>query len=124
MVSYLRFYSRKDVQKEILKTAKDREVAFKFGDKGFGKRPDILQFEGDIFEMAKQGVTSFHFSEERWSNPLDLNTGMRRKDLDELRSGWDLILDIDGPFELSQITAELLVDSLKFYEKTQRRFGK
>ncbi|MBU4501861.1 MAG: hypothetical protein KKA79_04660 [Nanoarchaeota archaeon] len=116
MVSYLQFYSRKDIQKEILKNAKDREVALKFGDKGFGKRPDILQFEGDVFELAKEGVTSFHISEERWSNPMDLNTGMKRKDLDELRAGWDLILDIDGPFELSRITAQLLVDALKFHD--------
>lgn len=117
MVSYLRFYSRKDVQKEILKTAKDREVAFKFGDKGFGKRPDILQFEGDIFEMAKQGATSFHFSEERWSNPLDLNTGMRKKDLDDLRIGWDLILDIDCKFlEYSKIVTFLIIEALKFHD--------
>ena len=116
MVSYLQFYARKDIQKEILKDAKDREVSFKFGDKGFGKRPDVLQFEGDVFELAKQGVTSFHISEERWSNPLDLNTGMNRKDLDELRIGWDLILDIDGPFEFSQVAAELLVDALKFHD--------
>lgn len=114
MVSYLKFYSRKDVQKEILRSAKDREVAFKFGDKGFGKRPDILQFEGDVFEMAKQGVTSFHISEERWSNPLGLNTGMSKKQLDDLRIGWDLILDVDGPFEVSKIAAQLLIDAFKF----------
>lgn len=116
MVSYLRFYLRKDVQNEILKISKDREVAFKFGDKGFGKRPDILQFEGDVFEMAKQGVTSFHVSEERWSDPLELRTGMTRKQLDDLRIGWDLILDVDGPFEISKIAAQLLVDALKFYD--------
>jgi len=116
MIKYLQFYSRKDIQKEILKAAKDREVAFKFGEKGFGKRPDILQFEGDILELAKQGVTSFHISEERWSNPLSLDTGMRRKDLDELRDGWDLVLDIDGPFELSKIAAKLLIDALKFHD--------
>lgn len=117
MVSYLRFYARKDVQREILNAAKDREVAFKFGDKGFGKRPDILQFEGDVFEMAKQGVTSFHISEERWSNPLDLKTGMSRKQLDELRSGWDLIIDIDCKvLEYSKIVASLVVEALNFHD--------
>ncbi|MDP2908522.1 MAG: hypothetical protein Q8N77_01820 [Nanoarchaeota archaeon] len=117
MVSYLKFYSRKDVQKEILRSAKDREVAFKFGDKGFGKRPDILQFEGDVFEMAKQGVTSFHISEERWSNPLGLNTGMTKKQLDDLRAGWDLIIDIDcKSLDYSRIVASLIIEALKFHD--------
>ncbi|MBM3199451.1 hypothetical protein FJZ53_00845 [Candidatus Woesearchaeota archaeon] len=117
MVSYLQFYCRKDVQKRILEAAKDREVAFKFGDKGFGKRPDILQFEGDIFEMAKQGVTSFHVSEERWSNPLDLSTGMNKKQLDDLRTGWDLIIDVDCKFfEYSRVVTGLVVEALRFHD--------
>lgn len=117
MASYLQFYSRKDVQREILKSAKDKEVAFKFGDKGFGRRPEILQFEGDVFELAKQGVTSFHVSEERWSNPLDLETGMSRNQLDELRIGWDLVLDIDCKFlEYSKIVTSLVIEALKFHD--------
>jgi len=116
MVSYLQFYSRKDVQKEILKAAKNKEVAFKFGDKGFGKRPEIIQFEGDVFELAKQGATSFHISEESWGDPLDIVTGMTRKQLDELRIGWDLILDIDGPYEISKITTRILIDALHFHD--------
>jgi len=117
MISYLRFYSRKDVQKEILKASKDREVAFKFGDKGFGKRPDILQFEGDVFEMAKQGVTSFHVSEERWNDPLQLSTGMTKKQLDELRKGWDLIIDVDCKhLEYSKILASLVIEALRFHD--------
>ncbi len=117
MISYLRFYSRKDVQKEILKASKDREVAFKFGDKGFGKRPDILQFEGDVFEMAKQGVTSFHVSEEHWNDPLQLSTGMTKKQLDELRKGWDLIIDVDCKhLEYSKILASLVIEALRFHD--------
>ncbi|MBL7100896.1 MAG: hypothetical protein ISS23_03000 [Nanoarchaeota archaeon] len=105
------------MQKEILRSAKNREIAFMFGDKGFGKRPEILQFEGDIFELAKQGVTSFHISEERWSNPLDLKTGMTKKQLDELRIGWDLILDIDCKFlEYSKVVTSLVVEALKFHD--------
>lgn len=117
MVSYLRFYARKDVQKEILKVSKDREIAFKFGDKGFGKRPEILQFEGDILELAKQGVTSFHISEERWSNPLDLKPGMTKKQLDDLRIGWDLIIDVDCKFlEYSRVVTSLVIEALKFHD--------
>ncbi len=116
MVSYLQFYSRKDVQRKILDASKYREVSFKFGEKGFGKRPDILQFENDILELAKQGVTSFHISEERWSDPLELSTGMSRKELNDLRIGWDLILDIDGPLEFSKMTSSLVIEALRFYD--------
>lgn len=116
MASFLKFYSRRDIQKEILKIAQNREVAVKFGDKGFGKRPDILQFEGDIFEFAKEGVTSFHMSEERWHNPLDLKAGMTKAQLDNLRNGWDLVIDIDSvSFEHSQIATALILDALSFH---------
>lgn len=115
MPDLLAYYSRKDIQKEILKTAKDREIAVKFGDKGFGKRPDILQFDSDIIELAKQGVTSFHASEERWNNPLDLKPGMTQKQLNDLRLGWDFVIDIDCKFlEYSKQAAYLLIEALRF----------
>ena len=59
----LKHYLRKDVQKEILKLSKDREVGVRFGENGYGKRPDILQYPGDIISLAQQGATSFHVSE-------------------------------------------------------------
>ena len=112
----LDYYSRTDVQRELVKSALYREVGIKFGDKGFGYRPDILQFEGDVLELAKQGATSFHLSEERWLDPMQLEAGMSKKQLDRLRNGWDLILDIDCKnLEFSKIAAELLVDALWFY---------
>jgi DNA primase catalytic subunit len=114
-MSIIGFYSRKDIQKEIVKAAKDREVGTKFGEKGFGKRPDIIQYESDVLELAKQGATSFHASEERWTDPLQLKPGMLQKDLDNLRKGWDFIIDIDCKFiEYSKQTANLLVQALKF----------
>ncbi len=111
----LQYYSRKDVQKAIVNAAKNREVAVKYSDKGFGKRPDILQFDNDVLELAKSGATSFHISEEHWSNPLLLQPGMTKVQLDNLRSGWDCILDIDCKFlEYSKEAALLLVEALKF----------
>jgi hypothetical protein len=111
------FYSREDVQDELIRCAKDREVAARFGERGFGKRPDILQFRGDIIELVKQGATSFHFSEERWDNPLNLKTGMTKKQLDDLRTGWDLVLDVDcSYFEYSKIMTRLLIDALNFHD--------
>lgn len=112
----LKFYSRKDVQKEIVKLAKNREIAVKFGEKGFGKRPDILEYENDILELAKLGATSFHVSLERFKDPLQLKIGMTQKELDELRIGFDVIIDLDTKiFEISQICAYLVVECLKFH---------
>jgi len=109
------FYSRDDIQKALLEASQDREVAVRYGMGGFGKRPDILQFKGDIVELAKRGATSFHISEERWHDPLQLKTGMTKSQLDANRKGWDLILDIDTPFwEYAKYTAHLLVEALKF----------
>ncbi len=112
----LLYYKRRDVQKAIVDSCKNREVGIKYGDKGFGKRPDILVYENDVLESVKKGATSFHISEERWSNPMLLSTNMKRADLDELRIGWDLVLDIDCPYWFfSKITAHLFVKALKMH---------
>lgn len=112
----LLYYKRRDVQKAIVDSCKDREVGIKYGDKGFGKRPDILVYENDVLESVKKGTTSFHVSEERWSNPMHLSTNMKRTELDELRIGWDLVLDIDCPhWFFSKITTHLFVKALKMH---------
>jgi hypothetical protein len=113
----LAFYKRPEIQQAIVQSARDREVAVKFGDRGFGKRPDILRYPGDVGELAAQGATSFHVSEERWSNPLQIVTGMSREQADALRSGWDLIIDIDCPeLEYSKQTAYLIIEWLKHHD--------
>ena len=116
-MNFLNHYARKDVQKAILAVSKDREVGIKFGEKGYGKRPDILQYEEDVYQLAKQGATSFHISEERWQDPLLLTTSMSKKDLDKLRIAWDLMIDIDGKsFEYSKKAAHLVCEALKFHD--------
>ena len=113
----LKHYKRKDIQKAILAEAKDKEIAVKYGNSGFGKRPDTLQHEGDIIESAKQGATSFHASEESWKNVLQIDTLMKDKELSALRKGWDLILDLDAcDLEFSKLGADLIVKALKYYE--------
>jgi len=110
----LSFYKRKDIQEELVKQAKDKEVAFRFGE-WFSKRPEILSYPNDVLELAKQRATSFHCSEELWNNPLQLSTNLRRKELDELRKGWDLILDVDCHFfDYSRIAAYYLIKALKY----------
>ncbi|MBS3095875.1 hypothetical protein J4480_00375 [Candidatus Woesearchaeota archaeon] len=111
----LSHYKRADIQEEIIANAKDREIAVKYND-NFGKRPDILRNAVDILELAKQGATSFHASEELWRNPLQIDTSMRKHELDNLRKGWDLVLDIDcGIFEYSREAADLVIKALKFH---------
>lgn len=109
----LTYYKQQAIQREILESGRNREVAVRYNDI-FGKRPDTLAYESDILELAKQGATSFHISEERWENPLLLQPQMLKKDLDSLRTGWDLVLDIDTrAFELSRYAADLVVKALQ-----------
>src|SRR3989338_2370230 len=112
----LSHYKRADIQEEIIANARDREIAIKFN-YSFGKRPDVLRNNSDILELAKQGATSFHASEELWRNPLQLDTSLKKHELDNLRIGWDLIIDIDcGIFEYSREAADLVVKALKFHK--------
>ncbi len=108
----LSYYKREDVQKAIVEHGLDKEVAARFNDR-FGKRPDMLTYPNDVMELAKQGATSFHASEELWTNPLLLAPQMPKAELDKLRKGWDLILDVDCAFiEYSKIAADLIVNEL------------
>lgn len=110
----LKHYKREEIQKAIVRSALNREVAVKFGDHGFGKRPDTLEYPADVLEMAKQRATSFHVSEEIWKNPLQLDIDMQKKDIEKLRIGWDLVIDIDCLYwDLSKLTAWIIVESLK-----------
>ncbi|MEW6063172.1 MAG: DNA primase small subunit domain-containing protein [Nanoarchaeota archaeon] len=111
----LEFYSRKDIQKQLVKISKDREIGVRFNE-NFGKRPDIILYEGDVLSFAKSGATSFHMSIERWRDPLRLKAGMTKLELDKLRIGWDLIIDIDGKnVEYSKEAAVLIIGALNFY---------
>src|SRR3989344_7501176 len=111
----LMYYSREDVRKYMLKFSKNRECVPQYFE-GYGKRPDAFQYESDILEYVKRGATSFHCSEELWSDPLEISTELSKKELDDSRIGWDLLLDIDSPYlEYSKIYAQLLIDTLKFH---------
>ncbi|MBU0461633.1 MAG: hypothetical protein KJ574_03535 [Nanoarchaeota archaeon] len=112
----LKYYKRPEIQKAIAAGAKDKEVVGSFGGKGYAKRPDVLLYPGDVLELVKKGITSFHASEEIWRSPLQLDAGMSKKDLDALRKGWDLVIDIDCKFlEYSALAAHLIIEALKFH---------
>jgi len=90
----LTYYSRKDILQEIFKFSQSREVSPRYFD-GFGKRPDIFQYPSDILALARKGATSFHCSEELWENPLSISLDLKEEQFNELRKGWDLVIDID-----------------------------
>lgn len=112
----MNYYARKDVQEELLRISKNREVQIWINDIR-GKRPEIINFLGDVNSLVRDGMTSLHISVERWKDPLRLKSGMSKKDLDDLRLGFDLLLDLDSKYlEYSRITAELLMEALKFHD--------
>ncbi len=113
----LKYYKRPEVQRAIVDFAKDKEIAVSYGGTGYGKRPDALMYPNDVIEAVRQKATSFHCSEELWTNPLQITTGMKVSELNSIRYGWDLILDIDcKELEYSKIAADLLVQALKHHE--------
>ncbi len=111
--SLLLHYKREDVRQAMCDGALDKEIAIRYSDNGYGKRPDMISTPADILEFVKKGATSFHASEELWINAMQLSPSLSRRELEELRRGWDLVLDIDCPYwELSKTTAKLMVKAL------------
>lgn len=107
------FYAREDIQERLIFFARDREIGLLY-DGFFGKRPSVLENFTDLSLAIKRGVRSFHFSEERWLNPLLLNE-VKKNSLEELKNriGWDLILDLDGvAYEYAQIVGSIIIEYL------------
>lgn len=105
----LSYYKRSDIRAAMAQQCRGKEVAIKYVDH-FGKRPDMIVYDTDILSFAQKKATSFHISEETWSNPMQLATGLRKQELNSLRTGWDLVLDIDFPIwdATKQITHALI----------------
>ncbi|MBU0666267.1 MAG: hypothetical protein ABIC91_02735 [Nanoarchaeota archaeon] len=112
----LKFYKREDIRNAIISFAKNKEIAVRYRNKGFGKRPDVLIYSNDVLEHAKRGASSFHCSEELWKNPMQITKNSIAKDLTELRIGWDLVLDIDCHFfEYSKLAAYYTIKALEHH---------
>ena len=107
------YYSRPEIQNAIFEFAKNREVCPRYFE-GFGKRPDSFQYPSDVFQLVKKGATSFHCSEEIWEDPLKIVTGMSERELNEIRIGWDLLIDIDCKWiEYSKLAARAIINVLQ-----------
>ncbi|MCA9487991.1 MAG: hypothetical protein KC516_03450 [Nanoarchaeota archaeon] len=110
------YYSKPEIQKAIFDFCENRETVPRYFE-GFGKRPDTLQYQGDIFELVKRGATSFHCSEEIWEDPLKLSSDFSEEETNQIREGWDLLLDVDCKyFDFAKMTAKAII-------KTLDRFG-
>ncbi len=109
------YYSKPEVQKAIFEFCKNRETIPRYFE-GFGKRPDCFEYPGDVFELVKKGATSFHCSEELWEDSMKINTNMNEEQLNNIRTGWDLLIDIDSKYlDYSKIIAELIIKVLNFH---------
>lgn len=106
------YYSRPDVQKALTAFAAFREVIPRYFE-SFGKRPDVVQYVSDINALVQKGATSFHASEELWRDPLQIGVEGSNQ-IDDLRIGWDLLIDIDSPYlDYSKIAAQLVCETLE-----------
>jgi len=108
------YYARKEIQQAMFEFCKHRETVANFNNKFFAKRPDTFDYPTDIVNAARQGATSFHCSEEIWDNPLDINTDMTPEQYNQIRTGWDFLIDIDSPFlDYGKIAARLIIGVLE-----------
>lgn len=109
------YYSNPKVQEAIVNFSSNREVVPRYFE-GFGKRPDTIQYPSDIMGLVNKGATSFHASEEIWTDPLKISVDMNQADLTELRKSWDLLIDIDSPyFDVSREAAKLVIELFERY---------
>ncbi len=113
------YYSKEGIAEQIFRMAKDREVAGVYHDGRYGQRPNILQFKNEVVEMAKSGITSFHYSVERWSNPMIL----RPENYSKLRIGWDLIIDIDSKLGIEEAKYTALLICNLFQRYSIKKYG-
>ena len=108
------YYSQKKIQKAMFEFCKNRETTANYNNEFFAKRPDTFDYPTDIMDFAKKGATSFHCSEEIWLDPLKINTDMTPEEYNEIRSGWDFLIDIDSKYlDYSKIAAKLLLEQLE-----------
>ncbi|HDR53369.1 MAG TPA: hypothetical protein ENN60_01695 [archaeon] len=109
----LTYYSRDDVATALVDFARNREVTGRFADGGYGRRPGTLMYPGDVVEMVKQGMKSFHCSVELWDNPMTLDQPKVS------RKGWDFLIDLDcDTLDHGREAADILLEALKAHGVT------
>ncbi|MCD6367961.1 MAG: hypothetical protein J7L45_02635 [Candidatus Aenigmarchaeota archaeon] len=109
------YYSNEDILNKLVENSKDREISASLFNGSYLNRPNIIMYPRDVLEMVKGGCVSFHGSVELWKNPMRLDTKLSEEQLNELRTGWDLIIDIDSALgiEAAKLAAKRVVEFLK-----------
>ncbi len=116
IANLLKYYNNDKVLNHLINEGKDREVAIMFSKGFFGQRPSIIMYKKEIVDAVRNGAVSFHMSVERWKNPMSLNATNTKREMDDLRIGWDLIIDIDTKvLEYAKICARLLCHALEYH---------
>lgn len=111
-VEIVRYYLNDEVANKIVGHL-DREVVAKYGE-SFGKRPNNFINKEELERAVRSGATSFHFSEERWKDFRKLSTSLTKEQLNELRIGWDLVIDIDSKnWEISKEFAKMIINKVE-----------
>jgi hypothetical protein len=104
------YYSRDDVQQALLSFSRQREVVGVFRNGSYSARPNVILYGNDITAMVRQGSLEFHCSIERWSQPM----GLKPENYGHLRTGWDLVLDLDcKAFEHGRAAAQVFCRALE-----------
>ena len=114
------FYSNEKITNTMVTNCINKEIAGSYNGKGYTARPDILDNNGDIMFLVKKGITSFHMSEETWSNPMFIKKEENGKNnYNKIRIGWDLIFDVDCKnFDLAKVFSHLIIKALKDHDIT------
>ncbi|MFH1420876.1 MAG: hypothetical protein ABIG30_02815 [Candidatus Aenigmatarchaeota archaeon] len=115
MQQVAQYYNNEELLNRMVADAQEREVAGAYWDGRYDKRPNIVQYASDIKNMANKGITSFHFSVERWSNAMMLASATQEKQ-NELRTGFDFVLDMDSKIGIDGAKACAL-EILRLFEK-------
>lgn len=110
----LDYYSDDKVLEQLFSYAQNREISVALAEGGHMRRPQSITYRRDIVELAKRGGVSFHGTVEHWTNPMLIKTGMRPEELDAIRTGWDVVIDIDSSIglEASKLAAGRVLDFL------------
>lgn len=107
------YYSQDALVERMVDLAAYREFAPTYP-KGYGKRPDSITFPADFKQLVEKGAIAFHGSVERWKNPLRIE----QADHDDLRRGWDLVIDIDADEGMiyAKQAAKAIIDQLRKHQ--------
>lgn len=116
-MNLIQFYKKnKEILEDIVKFSENREIGYLLKNGSFGPRPSAIQNETDVLKYLEKGAISLHASVERWININLLKEKTSKKDLDENRLGWDLIIDIDSDnVDISKVAAKAIIETLREY---------